>query len=82
MRYLTRFVVGIGEDKKDVLKDGYEKLLEESAWGPWISLRNVVNELDTHVQPGTLHFAIVMFTGPKASINNKLELSGIKLKKS
>lgn len=75
-------MVGIGEDKENVLKDGYEELLEERARGSWISLRNIVNELDAHVQPGTLHFAVVMFTGPKTSIDNKLELSGIKLEKS
>ena len=75
-------MIGIGEDKEDVLKDRYEKLLKEDARGSWISLCNVVNELDTHVQPGTLNFTIVMFTSPKTSIDNKFELSGIKLEKS
>lgn len=82
LRLEPSLVICVGEYEEDILQDGHEELLEECVGGRGISLSNVRDQFETHVESCKFYFAIVMLACPHTRVNYKLELSIIKLEKS
>ena len=78
MQIHTRLVIAVGENEKHVLQNWDEKLTEEDTRCLSISLSHVIHQFKAHCEASVFHFAIVMFAGPHARINHKLELCCIK----
>ena len=74
-------MVGVGKHEEDILENWDKKLLEESCSGRSIGFVHIVDQLDAHVQAGSLDFSIVMFGSPETSVNDVLELTSIEFEK-
>ena len=72
-------MVRVGQNKKDILKDRDEELLEERIGCCRVSLCDIGNELETHIETSIFNFPIVVLACPHARIDDKLELSVIEL---
>jgi hypothetical protein len=73
-------VVLVRQDEEDVLKDCDEELVEERVRSLHVRLLgNVVDQLQAHVQPGSLDVAVVVLAGPQAGIDDELELPVVQL---
>lgn len=75
-------MISICQYEEDVLENWNEELLEKDAGRRGICLCNIVDQLDAHIKPCSLHFAVVMLACPETGINDKLELSVVKFKQS
>ncbi len=78
----SSLVVRVGENEEYILQNGNEELLEESIRSSRIGFGNVGDQLEAHVETSIFDFAVVMLTSPHARIDNKLELSIVKLEES
>jgi hypothetical protein len=77
-KILTPFVIGVGEHEENILQDWDEELLEEDICSLGISLRHVVDELDTHRESSVLDLSVVVLARPHAGINDEFELALVK----
>ena len=78
----TSFVIGIRDNKEDILKNRDEELAEEEVARRRVRLCHVIHKLDTHGETGCLDLSIVVFARPHARVDDELELSLVQLKKS
>lgn len=79
---LTRLVIRICQNKKDILQDGEVELLEEHARGLQIRIfGHVVYQLNAHAQTGILYLSVVVLASPHARVNDKLELAAVQFEK-
>lgn len=70
------FVVRVCKDKEDILQNRDEKLVEEGAGRLHVRLlRNVVDQLEAHVQACGFDISVVVLARPHARIDDKLELA-------
>lgn len=82
LRLEASLVITIREDEENVLEDRDVELTEEDARGLYIRLGHIVHQFKAHGKTRVLHLAVVVLGGPHAGINDKLELSTIKLEES
>lgn len=78
---LTSLVVIVGQDKEDILKNREVELAEEDARGLHVLLGHIFHQLQAHCETRVLDFTVIMFRGPHAWVDDKLELSGIEPEK-
>jgi len=82
LRLEPSLVICVGKNEENILQDGNEELLEEGIRCCWVGLCNIGDQLETHVKTSVFDFAVVVLACPHAGIDNKLELSIVKLEKS
>ena len=73
-------MIGISQNKEDVLQNSNKERLKKHAGG--LSIRifgHVIQEFNAHCESSTLDFAIIVFAGPHAGVNDKLELPPVQL---
>ena len=75
-------MICVGKNEEDVLYDRNEELLEESIRCSGVGLRNVCDQLQTHVESSIFNFAVIVLACPHARVNYKLELSVVELEES
>jgi len=76
LRLEAGLVVLIRQDKKDVLQDCDEELVEEHIGCLHVSLLgNVIDQLQAHVKARSLNIAVVVLARPQARVDDKLELA-------
>lgn len=75
-------MVAVGDNKEDILEDGGEERLEESVASLLVGFGHVGNELKAHRETCAFNLAVVVFTGPHARVDDKLEGSCIQAQQS
>jgi hypothetical protein len=82
LRLESSLVIRVGKHEKNILQDRNEELLKEGVRCCWVGLCNIADQLETHVETSVFDFAVVVLACPHAGVDNKLELSIVKLQKS
>lgn len=70
-------MIAVRKNEENVLQDGNEELSEEETRCLLICLCHVVQQLNAHVEPSVLDFAIIVLARPHAGVDDKLELSAV-----
>ena len=75
-------MIGICENKENILKDWDKELAEEQVARCRVRLCHVIHKLDAHSETGCLNLSVVVFARPHTRIDDKLKLGLIQLEKS
>lgn len=75
-------MVRIREHEENVLQDRNEELLEKGIGCCGISICDIADELNAHVETGIFDLAIIVLAGPHARVDDKLKLPVVEFEKS
>ena len=75
-------MVCVGKNEEDILQDRNKELLEEGIRCRSVRIRDVSNQLQTHVKTSIFNLAVVVLACPHARVDDEFELTVVELEKS